>query len=72
MTIEEAYKNNIENANKTIVEQQKEIKKLNKELFETREQFRNIFEENMRLKRDINLHGGKLIITELEVKESWK
>lgn len=57
---------------KILYEKDKEIKRLNEELFKVKEQFRNIFEENMRLKRDINLYGGKLTITELEVKESWK
>lgn len=50
----------------------KEIERLNKELLQVKEQYRNLFEENMRLRKEINLHSGKLVINDIEVKEVIK
>lgn len=34
-----------------------------------KEQNYKLFRENMRLKEELNLHGGKMIITKLEVRD---
>lgn len=46
----------------------KEIERLNNIIFELREKNRNLLEDNMRLRKELNLHSGKLYISDIEVK----
>ena len=48
--------------------QDNEIKRLNNIIFELREKNRNLLEDNMRLRKELNLHSGKLYISDIEVK----
>jgi len=56
----------------TNIELSQEIKRLNNIINELSEKNRNLLEDNMRLRKEINLNSGKLVINELEVKEVWK
>jgi hypothetical protein len=49
-----------------------EIERKHRELFDVREQNRKLFKENMELIKELKLRGGKLVITDLEVKRVWK
>lgn len=49
-------------------ESRKEIERLNKIIEELRIKNNNLLEDNRKLRKEINLHSGKLIINELEVK----
>lgn len=50
-------------------EQRQMIKRLLEEMDRADIYIRELYEENMRLKKELQLHGGKKIITELEVKD---
>lgn len=50
-------------------EQRKYIRKLLEEMDRADVYIRELYEENMRLKRELKLHGGKRMISELEVKD---
>lgn len=54
------------------VKKDREIEKLNNIIIELSEKNRNLIEDNMRLRKEINLHSGKLCISDIEVKEVWK
>lgn len=45
-----------------------EIKRLNNIIIELSEKNRNLLEDNMRLRKELNLHSGKLYISDIEVK----
>lgn len=49
-----------------------EIERLNKELFDISEVNRKLFKENMELIKELKLYGGKLVITNAEVKDVWE
>jgi len=49
-------------------EYEEEIERLNNIIFELREKNRNLLEDNMRLRKELNLHSGKLYISDIEVK----
>ena len=51
------------------LEQRKYIKRLLDEMDRADVYIRNLYEENMKLKRELQLHGNKRIITDLEVKD---
>lgn len=55
-----------------LIKKDNEIEKLNNIIIELSEKNRNLIEDNMRLRKEINLHGGKLYISDIEVKEFWK
>ncbi len=50
-------------------EQRDYIRRLLEEMDRADVYIRELFEENMRLKKELNLHGGKRMISELEVKD---
>ena len=52
----------------TIEKQKEEIERLNNIINELREKNRKLLEDNMRLRKEINLHSGKLYISDVEVK----
>lgn len=49
-------------------EKDTEIERLNSVINELSEKNRNLLEDNMRLRKEIYLHGGKLYISDIEVK----
>jgi cell division septum initiation protein DivIVA len=49
-------------------ELKKEIERLNNIINELSEKNRNLIEDNMRLRKEFNLHSGKLYISDIEVK----
>lgn len=49
-------------------EQHDEIERLNNIILELSEKNRNLLEDNMRLRKELNLHSGKLYISDIEVK----
>jgi len=50
-------------------EQRQMIRRLLEEMDRADAYIRELYEENMRLKKELQLHGGKRIITELEVSD---
>lgn len=52
-------------------EQRQMIRKLLEEMDRADIYIRELYEENMRLRKDLQLHGGKRIITELEVRDEF-
>ena len=55
-----------------LIEKDKEIERLNNIIIELSKKNRNLIEDNMRLRKELNLHGGKLYISDIEVKKVWK
>lgn len=53
------------------LDQRKKIKRLLDEMDRADIYIRQLYEENIRLKKELQLRGGKRIITELEVKDEF-
>ena len=65
---DDVFKKEWKFAEKVIIDKDKEIARLNNIIDELRIKYNNLLEDNMRLRKEINLHSGKLVINELEVK----